>query len=103
MLFTGGFSDVKWKKNEKRESRFVFIGKHLDHRMYRDGFMACQATHELRFKVGELVEANTGSYKLGKVLKQWDEGNAYRIEIQDAAKTNVYAPVDIDAYVRCPH
>jgi len=30
----------------------------------------------------------------------WDEGNAYRIELQNAQKTNVYAPVDIDGYVR---
>ena len=102
MLFDGGFVDVKWKKAEKRESRFVFIGKHLDHQMYRDGFMACQETHELRFKVGQKVEANTGSYQLGKVVKQWDEGNAYRIEIQNADKTNVYAPIDVDAYVRRP-
>ena len=100
MMFDGGFAPVKWKKDETRESRFVFIGKHLDHKMYRDGFAACQDTHELRFAVGDWVEANVGSFQKGKVLKQWDDGNAYRIEIQDASKTNVWAPIDVDAYVR---
>ena len=28
--------------------------------------------------------------------------NAYRIELQDGKKTNVWAPVDIDAYIRRP-
>jgi len=102
MMFNGGFADQKWKKNEKRESRFVFIGKHLDHQMHRDGFIACLETFALRFKVGDIVEANVGTFKKGKILKQWDEGNAYRIEIQNAKKSNVYAPVDIDAYVRKP-
>ena len=100
MMFSGGFANVSWQKGEKRESRFVFIGKNLEHQMYRDGFMACQETHELRFPVGTMVEANIGTYQKGKILKHWDSGNAYRIEIQDSDKTNVYAPVDIDAYVR---
>lgn len=100
MLFTGGFSDVKWKSNETRESRFVFIGKNLDHEFYRSAFMSCRENQPLRFEVGTLVEANVGSWKTGKILKQWDEGNAYRIELQDQKKTNVWAPVDIDNYVR---
>lgn len=102
MLFTGGFCDIKWGENEKRESRFVFIGKNLDHAMYREGFMACAADMPLRFKVGDLVEANVGSFQRGKILKCWDEGNAYRVELQNAQKTNVWAPVDIDVYVRKP-
>lgn len=100
MMFDGGFSNVKWRKDEKRESRFVFIGKHLEHQMYREGFMACKEDRPLRFKVGATVEANVGTFKKGKILKQWDEGNAYRIELQDSDKTNVYAPIDSDAYVR---
>ena len=43
MLFTGGFSDAKWKPTETRESRFVFIGKNLDHDFYRSAFMACRS------------------------------------------------------------
>jgi G3E family GTPase len=102
MMFTGGFSEYCWGKNEKRESRFVFIGKNLDHDMYREGFLACKVDHPLRFEVGATVEANVGKFVKGKVLGHWDEGNAYRIELQDGKKTNVWAPVDIDAYIRKP-
>ena len=43
MLFSGGFDEQKWKPNETRESRFVFIGKNLDHQFYREAFLACSA------------------------------------------------------------
>lgn len=99
MLFSGGFGKVFWRKNEKRESRFVFIGKNLDHDFYRDGFHACKAG-TLRFNVGDMVEVNIGTYARGKVLKQWDEGNSYRVEVQDRNKTNVWAPIDLDVYIR---
>ena len=100
MLFTGGFSDTKWKPDEKRESRFVFIGKNLDESFYREGFISCRQDGLLRFSVGTLVEANCGTWKEGKIIRQWDEGNAYRVELEDANRTNVWAPIDIDAYVR---
>jgi len=58
MLFSGGFGKVFWRKNEKRESRFVFIGKNLDHDFYRDGFHACKAG-TLRFNVGDMVEVKS--------------------------------------------
>lgn len=102
MLFSGGFSDMSWKKGEPRNSRFVFIGKNLDHDFYRDGFKACRQDAPLRFKVGQAVEANIGTFEPAKVLKLWDEGNAYRVEIQNASKTNVWAPIDHDAYIRAP-
>jgi G3E family GTPase len=102
MLFSGGFSEKKWGPNEKRESRFVFIGKHLDKDMYRKGFEACKTETKLRFAEGAIVEVNIGKYVKGKVIKQWDDGNAYRVEIQDAGKTNVWAPIDIDVYIRIP-
>mmetsp|Transcript_2939 Transcript_2939/g.6116 ORF Transcript_2939/g.6116 Transcript_2939/m.6116 type:complete len:193 (-) Transcript_2939:243-821(-) len=54
----------------------------------------------LRFAVGETVEAYVGSYKIGRILRHWDEGHAYRIEIQDAERNNVWADEDIDDYVR---
>jgi G3E family GTPase len=100
MLFSATYSDRKWKAGEKRESRFVFIGKNLDHDMYRNGFLACKADAPLRFAVGDMVEANVGGFEVGKILKQWDEGNAYRVELQNASKTNVWAPIDIDTYIR---
>jgi len=101
MLFTGGFVDAKWKKNETRESRFVFIGKNLDHEFYKNAFLSIKDDgRPLRFSVGTMVECNVGKWALGKVIKQWDDGNAYRIEIQDEKKTNVWAPIDVDAYIR---
>jgi len=101
MLFSGGCSNAKWGEDEVRESRFVFIGKNLDKEFYKDGFMAC-CEDKLRFEVGTLVEVNVGTYKSGKVLKQWDEGNAYRVEVDNEMKTNVWAPVDNDVYIRLP-
>lgn len=99
MLFSGGFSDQFWKAGEERECRFVFIGKHIDTLMLIDGFHACKAG-DLRFKVGDLVEANVGEFTKGKIVALWYEGNPYRIELEDAEKTNVYAPVDDDTFVR---
>jgi len=101
MLFTGEFSDQKWTvPEEERESIFVFIGKHLDHDFLRDCFKSCLENSNLRFKVGDRVQCNIGVFADGVVLKQWDEGNAYRVEIQDAQKTNVWAPIDVDTYIR---
>lgn len=97
MLFTGSF-EGKWKKDEKRESRFVFIGKNLDAEFLKYGFEACVVTKQLRFKVGDAVKANVGSFKKGKVVQQWDDGNAYRIKLDDG--TEVWAPVDVDNYIR---
>jgi G3E family GTPase len=100
MLYSAGFVDKAWGADETRESRFVFIGKNLDHEMYVQGFAACQLDTPLRFAPGEMVEVNIGEYVKGKVLRQRDDGNAYRVEIQDSSFTNVYAPVDIDQYIR---
>ncbi len=97
MLFNGTFGG-KWKETEKRESRFVFIGKNLDTEFLKAGFEACIVNKDLRFKVGDAVMANCGTFKKGKVLKQWDDGNAYRIKLDDG--TEVWAPIDIDVYVR---
>ena len=54
----------------------------------------------LRFKVGDMVEANVGKYRLGKIIAIWDYGHTYRVEIQDENKTNVWADYDHDGYVR---
>ena len=55
---------------------------------------------ELRFGIGANVMANVGEFAPGIIRAQWDEGNAYRIELLDDAKTNVWAPVDHDTFVR---
>ena len=101
MLFNGNFSDMKWDIVEsERENIFVFIGKHLDHDWLRTCFQACIVSDKLRFNIGDAVQCNIGTFADGIVIKQWDEGNAYRVEIQDGKKTDVWAPLDVDTYVR---
>jgi len=79
----------------------VFIGKNLDHEWLKSCFKAC-LVGDLRFKVGDKVQANIGKFVNGKIIKLWDDGNAYRIELEDGEGTNVYAPIDVDTYVRVP-
>eukprot|EP00416_Gambierdiscus_australes_P033436 CAMPEP_0171109406 /NCGR_PEP_ID=MMETSP0766_2-20121228/70757_1 /TAXON_ID=439317 /ORGANISM="Gambierdiscus australes, Strain CAWD 149" /LENGTH=359 /DNA_ID=CAMNT_0011571139 /DNA_START=162 /DNA_END=1241 /DNA_ORIENTATION=+ len=102
MLFSGGFSDAEWKAGEPHECRFVFIGRNIDKQALMDGVMRCQVTKELRFKLGDEVEANVGVWTRGKIIRLWDEGNPYRIELQDGEKTNVWGPEDDDQWVRAP-
>ena len=101
MLFGGDFSEEigLWKDGEKRECRFVFIGRDLDHEALQAGLMDCMA-EELRFNVGDTIYANIGEFAEGKILKCWDEGNPYRVEIQNAEKSNVWVPIDNDDFVR---
>ncbi len=102
MLFSGGFNDydAKWKQGETRECGFCFIGRNLDKKMLQDGFMACKAKDKLRFKVGDIVEANVGQFVRGRVIALWDQGNPYRVELDDGKKTNVWGPVDENIYIR---
>ena len=101
MLFGGEFSEEisLWKSGEKRECRFVFIGRDLDHQALEAGLMECVA-EELRFNVGDTVYANVGTFTEGKILKCWDQGNPYRVELQNDEKSNVWVPIDNDDYVR---
>lgn len=59
---------------------------------------------ELRFKVGDEVEVCVGedAWMPGKIVRLWDEGNPYRIELADKYKSNGHAPVDDDEFVRAP-
>jgi len=45
MIFSGNFSTevAQWKEGEKRECRFVFIGRDLDHEALQAGLMECRA------------------------------------------------------------
>ena len=101
MLFSGTFSEevAPWRKGEKRECRFVFIGKNLDEKALEQGLIDCKA-EDLRFNVGDTVYANIGQFAEGKILKCWDQGNPYRVEIQNEEKSNVWVPIDNDDYVR---
>mmetsp|Transcript_73869 Transcript_73869/g.102616 ORF Transcript_73869/g.102616 Transcript_73869/m.102616 type:complete len:398 (+) Transcript_73869:44-1237(+) len=100
MLFNGGFSeDYTWKKDETRECRFVFIGRNLDKAYLEQKFMECKVTSDARFKAGDRVEANVpGGWKKAKIMRVWDEGNPYRIQLEDG--TQVWAPDDSDNFVR---
>ena len=101
MLFSGTFSEevAPWRKGEKRECRFVFIGKNLDEKALEQGLIDCKA-EDLRFNVGDTVYVNIGEFAEGKILKCWDQGNPYRVEIQNEEKSNVWVPIDNDDYVR---
>lgn len=99
MMF-GGSLQGKWGKDEERESRFVFIGKKLNHDFLRHGFLSCRVEHKLRFQKGDKVEANVGVYKSGTVIETMDEGNAYAIALDGPVKMEVWAPIDNDVYVR---
>ena len=101
MLFGGEFSEEigLWKEGETRECRFVFIGKNLDHKALEEGLMDCVA-EELRFNVGDKVYANIGEFTEGRILKCWDQGNPYRVEIQNEEKSNFWVPIDNDNFVR---
>jgi len=101
MLFSGGFFELEWEPEETRECRFVFIGRNLDKKALVEGVEACKVTGELRFKAGDLVFARAGaSFKPGRIIKQWDEGNPYRIELEDDEKTNVWGAIDDDRCVK---
>jgi len=109
MLFAGGLmpsrdGSSKWQPGEERECRFVFIGKNIKQkhgdRLLKE-FQECKAEDPLRFNVGDTVKAlAAGGWQTAKVLKVWDMGNPYRLEIQDKRKTNVWGPFDDDRCVR---
>jgi len=105
MLFDGNFTSA-WGEDEDRTCRFVFIGKGLNEKDIRQAFFECECDEELRFPVGSKVRALVGdpsipeSWCEGKVIRHWDEGNPYRLEIQDAEKSNVWAPVDSNEFVK---
>jgi len=103
MLFSGDFT-TEWQPTDNKECRFVFIGKNLNKKTLTDGFLACKCDAVLRFKVGDEVLANVGGpsnpWAVGKIIKIWDEGNPYRIELSNG--DNVWGPIDEDAFVRAP-
>ena len=56
---------------------------------------------DLRFKIGDRVYALVDDgWQPGKILKVKDHGKPYRIELEDAEKTNVWAPVDDDEVIK---
>jgi G3E family GTPase len=99
MLFNGSFdSRFKWAHDEVRECRLVFIGRNLDKEALESGIMACKMSDQLRFQVGDRVAANCGDWEQGTVIAHWDEGNPYRIRLDNGDE--VWGPVDNEDFVR---
>lgn len=110
MIFNGSFT-TEWDEDEIRESKFIFIGKDLDRVALTEGFLNCNASlTPLRFAVGTRVKAFVGKnlyeedsradedgFAAGTIIKQWDEGNPYRITLDDGI--DVWGPDDKDAFV----
>lgn len=98
MLMSGGFVDgAEWRENDKRCSKFVFIGVDLNHDELQGIFESCRAL-PLRFKVGDLVLANVGGFVMGTIMAVWDEGNPYRVKLIDG--NEVWCPEDTDVFCR---
>lgn len=96
MLYDGFMSEENWIKGEE-ETRFIIIGKNLDRNELIEAFMNCRAI-DLRFIVGNKVKCNTNyGWQVGKIIKCWDEGNAYRIRLDIGI--DVWAPLDIDELI----
>ena len=107
MLFSGRYSS-EWKAEEKRENKFVFIGRNLPVERLKAEFETLYAK-ELRFPVGTKVLANVGKFVPARVIKHWDGGNAYRLKLENAPKRpraakdddgEVWGPIDEDEYVK---
>jgi len=55
---------------------------------------------ELRFMVGDKVQANIGEFVNGIVTRQWECGIVYHIQLEDGDRRDCWAPQDTDAYFR---
>lgn len=98
MLMSGGFVEsAKWRPDETRRSKFVFIGVDLDHADLRQMFEDCKV-RPLRFRVGDEVEALVGTWQRATVVQEWDDGNPYRLALNDGGE--VWCPEDNDDYCR---
>jgi len=100
MIFDGEFRGI-WGETEKRESRFVFIGKNLDHAGLLDGFHKCKIGTALRFKRGSMVLASAEEgWEPGTIYKTWDGGYPYSIQLKKRQKGLMWCPFDVDEFVK---
>lgn len=90
-----------WDKKEKRLNKFCFIGRNLDREELTEGFKAClmqPIDFVLRYRIGEYVEIYLEKWRKGVVVKQWDEGHAYRVKLTNGDE--VWAQLDINEIIR---
>ena len=107
-----GDDEAREAADEPRGCKLMFIGKNLDVNEIRQGFNSCLATEEnrdkraarLRFRIGDVMECNTGAWKRGKVVSLfYREGTMtapYQVELDDGSL--IYAPADDDRLIRKP-
>jgi len=92
-----------WPEGKPRENKIIFIGRGMQQRRQEltEGVRAC-VVGPLRFPVGAVVLARTGENEddteRGKIVKHWDEYQAYRILLDSGDE--VRAPLDMDSYVQ---
>merc|ERR1719305_2144344 len=76
----------EWDPDQPRENRIIFIGRGMEARRHvlTEDMMSCVAK-PLRFKVGDAVLASytEGKFVPGTIIRQWDDFNAYRIQLED--------------------
>jgi hypothetical protein len=96
-----------WLIHKKYCSAFLRLAKNDARNKDSEAFLKLaendlRFVSELRFKVGDKVKAHVGTegeYVNGKIIKQWEEGEAYCIELEDEERSNVWARSDTNTYV----
>jgi len=110
-------AELERKRNAARHSRIVARDWHLIHGVpfedsegpdeprtdYRyvnlTSLCVIDRNATLRFNIGDRVIANVGEWKLAKVIRLWDDGNPYRLKVEEGG-LNVWALEDTDFFVR---
>ncbi len=98
MLFNGKFTN-KWRVDETRQNKFVFIGRNLPVERLEAEFKGLFAPETLRFPIGSKVLAKVKGYQPATVIAHWDQGNPYRLRLTKNLD-EVWAPIDEDDYIR---
>lgn len=80
-------------------ARITFRAGTISEHSLRSSFLQCIASEQLEYDVGRLVAVNVGEWALGRVIKHWDEGNAYRVRVFDGEGNDVWAPIDSKSFI----
>ena len=99
MIFTGMYVG-KWGADEKRECKFVFIGKDLDHDSFTKAFEQTKFDTPLRFAVGDRVDAQMETWEPGTIVEVWDGACPYKIRLDNETIGDVNAMDDTDDFCR---